>query len=88
MAERVDFLRELARLVAPGGVLVVATTVATPQLFSRHVDVLLRAQEGAMQLSDAGTLVDQLRAAGFAPGRVSPVAPGLPVVTVAATRGG
>jgi 2-polyprenyl-3-methyl-5-hydroxy-6-metoxy-1,4-benzoquinol methylase len=88
MAERVGFLRDLAPLVAPGGVLFVATTVAAPQFFSRHFDVLLQAQEGAMQLSDAGTLVDQLRAAGFAPGPVRRLAPGLPVVAVAATRGG
>ncbi len=49
VAERVALLRSLAELLAPGGTLLVVTTVATPQLTSRHFDLLLRAQEGAMQ---------------------------------------
>ena len=64
------------------------TTVATRQLFSRHFDLLLRAQEGAMELPDAGELLGQLTAAGFHPSAPRPIAPGAPVVTVRAVRGG
>jgi protein-L-isoaspartate O-methyltransferase len=88
MAERVPLLRDIAGLLAPGGVLLVVTTVVTPQFFSRHFDLLLRAQEGAMELSTAGVLVDQLAQAGLRPERPRPIAPGAPVVTVAATAGG
>jgi 2-polyprenyl-3-methyl-5-hydroxy-6-metoxy-1,4-benzoquinol methylase len=84
MAERVDFLRGIAGLLAPGGVLFLGTTVAAPQFFSRHMDLLLQAQVGQMELSDAETLTDQLSKAGFAPGKVRPVAVGTPVVTVTA----
>jgi hypothetical protein len=62
-------------------VLFVVTTVAAPQLFSRHFDLLLRAQEGEMQLSTADELSAQLADAGFAPRRPRPIAPGVPVVT-------
>jgi SAM-dependent methyltransferase len=88
MAERVPLLRDIAGLLAPGGVLLVVTTVATPQFFSRHFDLLLRAQEGAMGLSTAGVLVDQLAEAGLRPERPRPIAPGAPVITVTATRAG
>jgi hypothetical protein len=88
MAERVDLLRGIAELLAPGGVLLLGTTVAAPQFFSRHLDLLLQAQDGQMELSDAETLTDQLSKAGFAPGKVKPVAVGTPVVTVTATLPG
>lgn len=88
VSERVPLLRRIAGLLAPGGVLFVVTTVAAPQLFSRHFDLLLRAQEGEMSLSTADELTAQLTAAGLAPGRPRPVAPGVPVVTVAATSPG
>jgi SAM-dependent methyltransferase len=84
MGERVAFLRGIAGRMAPGGTLVVATTVAGPQLISRHLDLLFQAQEGEMELSDADTLADQLRAAGFVPEPVTPVIRGLPIVTVVA----
>jgi SAM-dependent methyltransferase len=84
--ERVAFLRTVRELLAPGGVLFLVTTVAAPQFFSRHLDLLLRAQEGQMELSDADTLAEQLRLAGFAPGPARPVAVGTPVVTLAAER--
>jgi 2-polyprenyl-3-methyl-5-hydroxy-6-metoxy-1,4-benzoquinol methylase len=88
MSERVDFLRGVADLLAPGGTLLVATTVASPQFFSRHFDLLLQAQEGQMELSDAPTLADQLSQAGLDPGPVRPVAVGLPIVTVTGTLPG
>jgi SAM-dependent methyltransferase len=88
MAERVDFLRGIAALLAPGGVLFVTTTVAAPHFFSRHFDLLFQAQEGAMELSDAATLADQLSRAGFRPGKVRPLAVGQPIVTIAATLPG
>ncbi|MGY1670749.1 hypothetical protein [Geodermatophilus sp. SYSU D00710] len=37
VGERVELLRAVARLLAPGGALVVVTSVAGPQLFSRHL---------------------------------------------------
>ncbi len=88
MGERVGLLRDISALLAPGGVLLVATTVATPQLFSRHFDLLLRAQEGHMELSDADTLLAQLTEAGLRPEPPRPLVPGAPVVTVLATRPG
>ncbi len=73
--ERVPFLRAVAGLLAPGGVLLVVTTVVTPHLFSRHFDLLLRAQEGRMELPDARGLVGQLQEAGLRPGPVERIAP-------------
>jgi SAM-dependent methyltransferase len=88
MSERVAFLRTIAELLAPGGALFVVTTVAAPQFFSRHFDLLLQAQEGQMELSDADTLADQLRQAGFEAEAPKPVAVGTPVVTLVAVRTG
>jgi SAM-dependent methyltransferase len=88
MEERVAFLRGIADLLAPGGTLVIVTTVAASQFFSRHFDLLLRAQEGRMELSDAGTLADQLTRAGFRAGKPQPVAVATPIVTVTATLPG
>jgi SAM-dependent methyltransferase len=61
--ERVELLRAVARLLAPGGALVVVTTVAGPQLFSRHLDLVLRAQEGRMELPAVDVLLGQLHEA-------------------------
>ena len=88
MADRVPLLRSIADLLAPGGTLFVVTTVATAEFFSRHFDLLLRAQEGAMELSSAEVLVDQLSEAGLRPERPWPIAPGTPVVTVTAIAAG
>jgi SAM-dependent methyltransferase len=85
MAERVPFLRVIADLLVPGGMLFLVTTVAAPQFFSRHFDLLLRAQEGQMELTAADALVDQLTLAGFAADPPRPVAVGAPIVTVTAT---
>ena len=84
--ERAALLAVVGALLAPGGTLLVVTTVATPQLFSRHVDLLLRAQEGEMALPDADALGIALRAAGLRPREPRRIAPGAPLVAVAATR--
>jgi SAM-dependent methyltransferase len=82
--ERVELLRAVARLLAPGGALVVVTTVAGPQLFSRHLDLVLRAQEGRMELPAVDVLLGQLDEAGLRPGppeRIGPPAAALIAVT-------
>jgi hypothetical protein len=84
--ERVGLLRAVAGLLAPGGALMVITTAATPQLFSRHFDLLLRAQQGRMQLPEAGALVAQLAQAGLQPQEPQRLAPGTPLVAVTAAR--
>ena len=84
--ERSDLLAGVARLLRPGGTLLVVTTVATGQLFSRHFDLLLRAQEGRMSLPDADGLVAVLTKAGLRPGTPRPIAPGAPLIAVTATR--
>jgi SAM-dependent methyltransferase len=83
-SERVPLLRAVAGVLAPGGTLLVITTAAMPQLFSRHLDLLLRAQEGEMQLPDAGALVRQLAEAGLDPEPPRSVVPGTPLIAVAA----
>jgi SAM-dependent methyltransferase len=82
--ERVQLLRAVARLLAPGGALVVVTTVAGPQLFSRHLDLVLRAQEGRMELPAVDVLLGQLHEAGVQPGppeRIGPSGAALSAVT-------
>jgi hypothetical protein len=85
-AERVPLLRAVAGALVPGGTLLVITTAATAQLFSRHLDLLLRAQEGDMQLPDAGALVAQLTEAGLSPEPPHSVVPGAPLIAVSAVR--
>ena len=86
IGERTALLRDIAGLLEPGGVLLVVTTVASPQLFSRHFDLLLRAQEGQMELPEVDVLLGQLADAGLRPAPPRPIAPGAPVVAVTAVR--
>ncbi|WP_089306401.1 class I SAM-dependent methyltransferase [Geodermatophilus pulveris] len=82
--ERVELLRAVARLLTPGGALLVVTTVAGPQVFSRHLDLLLRAQDGRMELPAADVLLGQLREAGLQPDppeRIGPAGAALSAVT-------
>jgi SAM-dependent methyltransferase len=82
--ERVELLRGVARMLAPGGALVIVTTVAGPQLFSRHLDLLLRAQQGRMELPAVDVLLGQLREAGLQPDppeRIGPAGAALNAVT-------
>ncbi|RYU15692.1 SAM-dependent methyltransferase [Nocardioides iriomotensis] len=74
--ERPALLRLVHDVLAPGGTVVVVTTVLEDNAFSRHFDLLLRAQEGAMQLPVAEELAGQLREAGFADPQVRRVSPG------------
>ena len=83
--ERVALLRDIAALLAPGGALVVVTTAATPHPLSRHFDLLLRAQEGRMELPDADRLARQLTEAGLRADPPRRLAPGAPLVAVTAT---
>ena len=73
--ERVALLRAIAGLLAPGGALVVVTTVAGPQLFSRHLDLVLRAQEGRMELPAVDVLLGHLHEAGLQPNRPERMGP-------------
>ncbi|MCF6509279.1 methyltransferase domain-containing protein [Blastococcus sp. MG754426] len=84
--ERAALFADVAARLAPGGTLLVVTTVATPQLFSRHFDLLLRAQEGAMSLPSVDELTTALRDAGLRPREPRRIAPGAPLVAVAAVR--
>ncbi|MGY1702751.1 class I SAM-dependent methyltransferase [Geodermatophilus sp. SYSU D00766] len=87
-AERVPLLRAVADRLTPGGSALVITTAATRQLFSRHLDLLLRAQEGDLQLPDGETLVRQLAEAGLDPQPPRSVVPGTPLIAVSASRPG
>ncbi len=82
--ERVELLRAVARHLTPGGALVVVTTMAGPQLFSRHLDLVLRAQQGRMELPAVDVLLAQLREVGLQPKppeRLGPPAAALYAVT-------
>ena len=87
-AARVPLLRDVAALLRPGGQLLVVTTVAEPSLFSRHFDLLLRAQEGELQLSDGPTLTRSLEDAGLTGVTLDRLVPGQPLVLVSGTREG
>jgi SAM-dependent methyltransferase len=84
--ERVPLLRDVVALLAPAGQLLVVTTVVDPMLFSRHFDLLLRAQEGELHLSDADVLGEQLRHAGLADVEVRRLVPGQPLVLASGSR--
>ncbi|MEZ5115421.1 MAG: methyltransferase domain-containing protein [Candidatus Nanopelagicales bacterium] len=73
--ERVELLGSIAGLLSPGGALVIVTTFSGPQFFSRHLDLVLRAQEGRMELPAAEVLVGQLREAGLEPEPLEPMGP-------------
>ena len=87
LEERGGLLRALTGLLSPGGAVVVVTTALTDDEFSRHFDLLLRAQgEGGMELPDPRVLAGQLREAGLQPGRPRRIAPGEPLTAVVAER--
>jgi predicted O-methyltransferase YrrM len=86
LAERVPLFRSLAGLLSEGGALLVTTTAATPDPFSRHFDLLLRAQGDGMELPEVEPLRQQLADAGLRPSPARRLAPGQPLVAVAARR--
>ena len=85
-SERVGLFRQLADELVPGGALVVVSTAATDDMFSRHFDLLLRAQEGEMELPDMDELAAQLTEAGLRPGTPRRVAYGEPLMALVAER--
>jgi len=86
VSDRVDLLAGCARLLRRGGALVVVTTAAEPTFFSRHFDLLLRAQGTGMELPEMEELRGQLVAAGLAPERPRRLTPGQSLVAVVAER--
>jgi SAM-dependent methyltransferase len=86
VTERVELLTALGQLLEPGGRLVVVTTALTDDVFSRHFDLLLRAQGGGIGLPDMDELAGQLRAAGLVPEPPRRIAPGEPLTAVVARR--
>ena len=80
--ERLALLRDLAARLNPGGRLVVVSTGLTDETFSRHFDLLLRAQPGSLELPDMDRLAGQLREAGLESGPVRRIAPGEPLMAV------
>ena len=86
LAERVALLRALAERLAPGGRVLLVTTALTDDSFSRHFDLLLRAQQGAAELPDMEVLAQQLREAGLEPEAPRRIAPGEPLTAVLAHR--
>ncbi|KAE8764939.1 class I SAM-dependent methyltransferase [Georgenia thermotolerans] len=87
-AERSDFLHDVAALVRPGGTVMVVSTVAEPSAFSRHFDLLLRAQEGEMSLPTARDLAGYLAAAGLEVTGARRLTPGDPLHAVTGRRRG
>lgn len=86
LAERVPLFRALAGLLSEGGALLVTTTAAAPDPFSRHFDLLLRAQGEGMELPEVEQLRRQLAEAGLRPGPARRLVPGQPLVAVLARR--
>ena len=82
--ERATFLKRLTGLLSPDGAVVVVSTVASNGLTSRHFDLLLRTQQGRMELPRTDELLAQLRQAGLQPGEPQRIAPGEPLVAVVA----
>ncbi|MEE6272816.1 SAM-dependent methyltransferase [Georgenia wangjunii] len=85
-AERVALLASLAGLLAPGGRLVVVTTTADDSPFSRHFDLLLRAQDPPMALPRAADVVDACARGGLELVTRRRIAPGDPLYLVSARR--
>jgi len=84
--ERTDLLRAVGGLLAPGGRLVVVSTMAEDSAFSRHFDLLLRAQGGGMSLPRPDEVATQLTHAGLDVRGIQRLAPGDPLYAVTAQR--
>jgi predicted O-methyltransferase YrrM len=86
LEDRVAFLRSFAERLDAGGRVVVVTTALTDDSFSRHFDLLLRAQTGALELPDMDVLAQQAREAGLEPGEARRIAPGEPLTALVLRR--
>ncbi|MFD1505851.1 methyltransferase domain-containing protein [Georgenia yuyongxinii] len=86
VGERRELLRDIGALVAPGGTLLVVSTMADRSAFSRHFDLLLRAQSGEMSLPTPDDVTRDLRAAGLDNLRVRRLTRGDPLHAVTARR--
>lgn len=82
--ERTELFRTLAQQLLPGGRLLVVTTARTTERFSRHFDLLLRAQTGERELPDMEQLAGQVRAAGLLADRPRRIAVGEPLTSLVA----
>ena len=83
--DRALLLRRVRDGLSPGGRVIVVTTVLEDNSFSRHFDLLLRAQRGSMQLPAVDELARQIREAGFGQPRVRRVSHGEPLMAFVAT---
>jgi SAM-dependent methyltransferase len=87
VSDRVRVLRQIAAVLADRGLLVVVTTALGDDVFSRHFDLLLRAQNlPGMQLPHLDELVGQLREAGLTPEPPRRLIPLQPLFAVLARR--
>jgi len=84
LPDRVALLRSLAERLESGGQLVIVSTAKTNDSFSRHFDLLLRAQAGHLELPDFNVLCEQLTDVGLAPQVPRRIAPGEPLTAVVA----
>jgi hypothetical protein len=73
-------------LLSDDGAVLVTTTAAAPDPFSRHFDLLLRAQGEGMELPEVEPLRRQLAEAGLRPAPARRLVPGQPLVAVLARR--
>ena len=85
-ADRAAFLREVAAITAPGGSVLVVTTVAEATTASRHIGLLFLAQRTPMLLPTAEGLVTDLRRAGLEVDRARRIAPGEPIMAALGRR--
>ncbi|GAB3285563.1 hypothetical protein GCM10027449_30830 [Sinomonas notoginsengisoli] len=86
LAQRVPLFQELGKLLSEDGTLLITTTAAMPDPFSRHFDLLLRAQGQGMELPETEPLRQQLAQAGLRPAPARRLAPGAPLIVVTAQR--
>lgn len=84
--ERIAFLRTLHSMVRPGGTFLLFTTAAEGDMFSRHFDLLLRAQGSGMELPSIAELQAQVVAAGFASVEAHRLALRMPLYSVKGVR--
>ena len=85
-ADRAAFLSEVAAITAPGGSVLLVTTVAEATTASRHIGLLFLAQRAPMLLPTAEGLVTDLRRAGLEVDRARRITPGEPIVAAVGRR--